>query len=140
MFYETQSTHKLLAAFSQASMIHIKGEVEEETFNEAFMMHTSTSPQYGIVASTEISAAMMRGNTGKRLIKDSIDRAVSFRKEIKRLRDQSEGWFFDVWQPDNIDTVECWKLDPKDDWHGFNGIDDDHMYLDPIKVTLLTRG
>ncbi|KTA86182.1 lysine decarboxylase CadA [Aeromonas salmonicida] len=140
VFYETQSTHKLLAAFSQASMIHIKGEVEEETFNEAFMMHTSTSPQYGIVASTEISAAMMRGNTGKRLIKDSIDRAVSFRKEIKRLRDQSEGWFFDVWQPDNIDTVECWKLDPKDDWHGFNGIDDDHMYLDPIKVTLLTPG
>ena len=47
---------------------------------------------------------MMRGNSGKRLIKDSIDRAVSFRKEIKRLRDQSEGWFFDVWQPDNIDT------------------------------------
>ena len=65
VFYETQSTHKLLAAFSQASMIHIKGDVEEETFNEAFMMHTSTSPQYGIVASTEISAAMMRGNTGK---------------------------------------------------------------------------
>ncbi|XMR49408.1 hypothetical protein ACLK2B_21890 [Escherichia coli] len=31
------------------------------------------------------------------------------------MRDQSEGWFFDVWQPDNIDTVECWKLDPKDD-------------------------
>ncbi|HEH9407877.1 TPA: lysine decarboxylase CadA [Aeromonas salmonicida] len=140
VFYETQSTHKLLAAFSQASMIHIKGDVEEETFNEAFMMHTSTSPQYGIVASTEISAAMMRGNSGKRLIKDSIDRAVSFRKEIKRLRDQSEGWFFDVWQPDNIDTVECWKLGPKDDWHGFNGIDDDHMYLDPIKVTLLTPG
>ncbi|XMR42913.1 hypothetical protein ACLK16_21675 [Escherichia coli] len=110
VFYETQSTHKLLAAFSQASMIHIKGDVEEETFNEAFMMHTSTSPQYGIVASTEISAAMMRGNSGKRLIKDSIDRAVSFRKEIKRLRDQSEGWFFDVWQPDNIDTVQCWKL------------------------------
>lgn len=140
VFYETQSTHKLLAAFSQASMIHIKGEVEEETFNEAFMMHTSTSPQYGIVASTEISAAMMRGNTGKRLIKDSIDRAISFRKEIKRLRTQSEGWFFDVWQPDNIDTVECWKLDPKDDWHGFKDIDDNHMYLDPIKVTLLTPG
>ncbi|MDO2946988.1 lysine decarboxylase [Aeromonas simiae] len=138
--YETQSTHKLLAAFSQGSMIHIKGEVEEETFNEAFMMHTSTSPQYGIVASTEIAAAMMRGNTGKRLIKDSIERAISFRKEIKYLREQSEGWFFDVWQPDNIDSVECWKLDPKDEWHGFKDIDDNHMYLDPIKVTLLTPG
>ncbi|MGL5550808.1 MAG: hypothetical protein ACRDCV_00725 [Plesiomonas shigelloides] len=27
--YETQSTHKLLEAFSQASLIHIKGEVDE---------------------------------------------------------------------------------------------------------------
>lgn len=39
MIYETQSTHKLLAAFSQASMIHVKGDVNEETFNEAYMMH-----------------------------------------------------------------------------------------------------
>ena len=35
VIYETQSTHKLLAAFSQASMIHVKGDVNEETFNEA---------------------------------------------------------------------------------------------------------
>jgi len=121
-------------------MIHIKGDVDKETFNEAFMMHTSTSPQYGIVASTETAAAMMRGNTGKRLIQDSIDRAIRFRKEIKRLEAQSEGWFFDVWQPEDIETTECWKLDPKDDWHGFKDIDDNHMYLDPIKVTLLTPG
>ncbi len=141
VFYETQSTHKLLAAFSQASMIHVKGDIEEETFNEAFMMHTSTSPQYGIVASAEISAAMMRGNTGKKLIQDSIDRAIRFRKEIKRLRSQSgDSWFFDVWQPEDIETTECWKLDPKDTWHGFKDIDDDHMYLDPIKVTVLTPG
>ena len=39
VIYETQSTHKLLAAFSQASMIHVKGEINEATFNEAFMMH-----------------------------------------------------------------------------------------------------
>ena len=140
VFYETQSTHKLLAAFSQASMIHVKGEIEVESFNEAFMMHTSTSPQYGIVASTETAAAMMKGNTGKRLMDESINRAVRFRKAIKKLHDNSESWFFKPWQPDNIDTKECWKLDPKDDWHGFKDIDDDHMYLDPIKVTLLTPG
>ncbi|MGL6122064.1 MAG: lysine decarboxylase, partial [Shewanella sp.] len=140
VFYETQSTHKLLAAFSQASMIHIKGEFEKETFNEAFMMHTSTSPQYGIVASTETAAAMMRGNSGKKLLQGSIDRAVRFRKEIKKLSSECDSWFFDVWQPDNIDTTECWLLDPKDSWHGFKNIDDNHIYLDPIKVTLLTPG
>lgn len=140
VIYETQSTHKLLAAFSQASMIHVKGEINEATFNEAFMMRTSTSPFYPIVASTETAAAMMRGNVGHRLIDESIDRAIRFRKEIKRLREESDSWFFDVWQPENIGTKECWELKPEDKWHGFRNIDQEHMYLDPIKVTLLTPG
>lgn len=140
VIYETQSTHKLLAAFSQASMIHVKGEVSEDTFNEAYMMHTSTSPLYSIVASTEMAAAMMRGNAGKRLMNDSIDRAVKFRKEIKQIKANSKGWFFDIWQPDDIDTVECWELKKGEDWHGFKNIDAQHMYLDPIKVTILTPG
>ena len=140
VIYETQSTHKLLAAFSQASMIHVKGEINEATFNEAFMMHTSTSPFYPIVASTETAAAMMRGNVGRRLIDESIDRAIRFRKEIKRLREESDSWFFDVWQPENIGTKECWELKPEDKWHGFRNIDQEHMYLDPIKVMLLTPG
>lgn len=140
VIYETQSTHKLLAAFSQASMIHVKGEINEATFNEAFMMHTSTSPFYPIVASTETAAAMMRGNVGRRLIDEPIDRAIRFRKEIKRLREESDSWFFDVWQPENIGTKECWELKPEDKWHGFRNIDQEHMYLDPIKVTLLTPG
>lgn len=140
VIYETQSTHKLLAAFSQASMIYVKGEINEATFNEAFMMHTSTSPFYPIVASTETAAAMMRGNVGRRLIDESIDRAIRFRKEIKRLREESDSWFFDVWQPENIGTKECWELKPEDKWHGFRNIDQEHMYLDPIKVTLLTPG
>ena len=141
VIYETQSTHKLLAAFSQASMIHIKGDVEEETFNEAFMMHTSTSPHYGIVASIETSAAMMKGNAGKRLIDNAIKRALRFRQEIKRIRAGVDGWFFDVWKPDEIGAEpQCWNLAPGEEWHGFAGIDRDHMYLDPIKVTLLTPG
>ena len=140
VIYETQSTHKLLAAFSQASMIHIKGDFNEETFNESFMMHTSTSPHYGIVASIETAAAMMEGSAGKRLVQDAIDRAISFRQEIKKLRAESDGWFFDVWQPEDISTTECWPLKGEDGWHGFRNIDDNHMHLDPVKVTLLTPG
>ncbi|WP_312073425.1 lysine decarboxylase CadA [Atlantibacter sp.] len=140
VIFETQSTHKLLAAFSQASMIHVKGDINEETFNENYMMHTTTSPHYGIVASTETAAAMMKGNAGKRLIDGSIQRAIKFRKEIKRLRNECDGWFFDIWQPDHIDQAECWPLRSDSTWHGFHNIDNDHMYLDPIKVTILTPG
>ena len=141
VIFETQSTHKLLAALSQTSMVHAKGDFDQEAFNEVFMMHTSTSPQYSIVASAEVAAAMMEGNEGKRLISDSIDRAILFRKEIKRLKSEAKDWFFDVWQPEKIsDTAECWPLKPGDKWHGFKDQDADHMYLDPIKVTILTPG
>jgi len=139
--FETHSTHKLLAAFSQTSMIHVKGQLDRDAFNEVYMMHTSTSPQYSIVASAEVATAMMRGNTGQRLINDSIERALRFRKEMKRLKSEVKDWFFDVWQPDNIESKpECWTLKPEEKWHGFINQDDDFNYLDPIKVTILTPG
>ncbi|WP_437610304.1 lysine decarboxylase LdcC [Erwinia sp. V71] len=138
--YETQSAHKLLAAFSQASLIHIKGAYDEQTFNEAYMMHTTTSPNYAIVASIETAAAMLRGNPGKRLINRSVERALHFRREVQRLREESDGWFFDIWQPDGIDEAECWPIAPGEAWHGFSEADSDHMFLDPIKVTILTPG
>jgi len=141
VIYETQSTHKLLAAFSQASLIHIKGDYDEQTFNEAYMMHTTTSPNYSIVASIETAAAMLRGNPGRRLINRSVERALHFRREVQRLREESDSWFFDIWQPDGIDEAECWPIQPGDEeWHGFADADRDHMYLDPIKVTILTPG
>ncbi len=141
VIYETQSTHKLLAAFSQASLIHIKGEYDEQTFNEAYMMHTTTSPNYAIVSSIETAAAMLRGNPGKRLINRSVERALHFRREIQRLREESDSWFFDIWQPEHVDEAQCWPIQPGDEaWHGFTQADRDHMYLDPIKVTILTPG
>lgn len=81
--FATQSTHKLLAAFSQASMIHVRdgrNPIDHQRFNEAFMMHASTSPFYPIIASNDISAAMMDGPGGKTLTDASIREAVSFRK------------------------------------------------------------
>lgn len=141
VIYETQSTHKLLAALSQASLIHIKGDYDEETFNEAYMMHTTTSPSYPLVASIETAAAMLRGNPGKRLINRSVERALHFRREVQRLREESEDWFFDIWQPEFIDEATCWPISPgEENWHGFKDADADHMYLDPIKVTILTPG
>ncbi len=66
--FATQSTHKLLAALSQASMIHVLNgsseEVDRELFNEAFMMHSSTSPQYSIIATLDVSTRMMKGSGG----------------------------------------------------------------------------
>ena len=52
--FSTQSTHKLLAGLSQASQILVQDsesrKLDQYRFNEAFLMHTSTSPQYAIIA------------------------------------------------------------------------------------------
>ncbi|MGC9529922.1 MAG: Orn/Lys/Arg decarboxylase N-terminal domain-containing protein [Candidatus Bipolaricaulaceae bacterium] len=60
--FATQSTHKVLAAFSQGSMVHVRDRhvpaadrVDHERFNQAFMMHTSTSPQYAIIGSLDVA-------------------------------------------------------------------------------------
>jgi lysine decarboxylase/arginine decarboxylase len=166
--FATQSTHKLLAALSQASMIHLKNgrsPVEHGRFNQAFLMHSSTSPSYPIIASLDISSRMMDGGWGKTLTDETIEEAIAFRKEMIRIRRElgsGEGgpdWWFSVWQPEVVRDPEgrqvpfedadpvllrtdpsCWTLHPGDEWHGFTGLEDNYCMLDPIKVTILTPG
>lgn len=163
--FATQSTHKLLAALSQASFIHIRdgrNPVEHHRFNESFMMHASTSPQYAIIASNDVSAAMMDGQSGIALTTESIREAVAFRQTMSRLNAEfaeKKQWFFNAWQPDKIkngggkkvsfhDVPEeklisdpsCWVLHPDDEWHGFHDLEDDYCMLDPIKVSVVTPG
>ncbi|MBB4238896.1 Orn/Lys/Arg decarboxylase N-terminal domain-containing protein [Rhizobium esperanzae] len=148
--FATHSTHKLLAALSQASMIHIQHaetkRLDVTRFNEAFMMHTSTSPQYGIIASCDVAAAMMEQPAGRALVQETIDEAISFRRAMNAVRKQTEGgWWFDVWEPTVAeqtpsDTHADWVLKPDDAWHGFVGLAENHVMVDPIKVTILSPG
>jgi arginine/lysine/ornithine decarboxylase len=55
-------------------------------FNESYMMHDSTSPLHAIIASNEVSVAMMSGFGGRTLTDESILEAVAFRKAIRGLR------------------------------------------------------
>lgn len=162
--FSTQSTHKVLAALSQGSMIHVKNgrlTVDFDRFNEAFMMHTSTSPQYGIIASLDVASSMMSGDSGKLLLKDVMDEADVFRLKSEQTYAEmmaAEGptWFFKVWEPDRLHYLaaseepdssivcrhrECWTLANNEGWHGFgDGFGDDYVMLDPTKVTVLTPG
>ena len=157
----THSTHKLLAALSQASMIHIRPgrvPVVPALFNEAFMMHTSTSPQYSIIASTDVSAKMM-ADAGPALTDECIREAIDFRKAMLRIgrdldRRKSGDWWFQTWQADKVDSQtfldadsdllatssDAWLLKPGQRWHGFGDLGPRYCMLDPIKVTTLTPG
>lgn len=85
--FATQSTHKLLAALSQATFIHVRegrSAIPHHLFNEAYCLHTTTSPLYAISASNDISAAMMDGGGGKSLTEECIREAVAFRQSLMR--------------------------------------------------------
>ncbi|QIG47422.1 lysine decarboxylase [Nordella sp. HKS 07] len=148
--FATHSTHKLLAALSQASMIHVqhakKRKLDMARFNESFMMHTSTSPQYGIIASCDVAAAMMEQPGGRAIVQETIDESLNFRNAMTAVRkDLKQDWWFEVWQPDAMakepkSERPRWVLKPGDKWHGFKDLAENHVLLDPIKVTILSPG
>ncbi|MEO8272375.1 MAG: Orn/Lys/Arg decarboxylase N-terminal domain-containing protein, partial [Aureliella sp.] len=75
MVFATHSTHKLLAGISQASQILVQEskttKLDRHIFNEAYLMHSSTSPQYAIIASCDVAAAMMEPPGGTALVEES---------------------------------------------------------------------
>ena len=117
--YATQSTHKVLSAFSQASMIHVNDpDFREHLFRENFNMHTSTSPQYTMIASLDVARkqAVMEGY---KLLSRTLALAKELREQINSTR------VFRV--------LELADLLPAE-------VRNDGIRLDPTKVTIDVSG
>jgi arginine decarboxylase len=151
--YATQSIHKLLAGISQASHVLVqdsqKTKLDRHLFNEAYLMHTSTSPQYSIIASCDVAAAMMEPPGGTALVEESIAEALDFRRAMRKVDDEyGKDWWFKVWGPDElvedgIGRADSWIIKGKgksSKWHGFGNLADGFNMLDPIKATIVTPG
>ncbi|MFZ4498499.1 MAG: Orn/Lys/Arg decarboxylase N-terminal domain-containing protein, partial [Burkholderiales bacterium] len=150
MIFSTQSTHKLLAGLSQASQILVQDaenvQLDRDVFNEAYLMHTSTSPQYSIIASLDVAAAMMEPPGGTALVEESLAEALDFRRAMRKVDEEwGADWWFKVWGPDDLseeglEEREAWMLKAGDRWHGFGQMADGFNMLDPIKATIITPG
>jgi len=151
--YATQSIHKLLAGISQASHVLVqdsqKTKLDRHLFNEAYLMHTSTSPQYSIIASCDVAAAMMEPPGGTALVEESIAEALDFRRAMRKVDEEyGKDWWFKVWGPDElvddgIGRADSWIIKGKgksSKWHGFGNLADGFNMLDPIKATIVTPG
>ena len=149
--FATQSTHKLLAGISQASQVLVQDsktrKLDPHLFNEAYLMHSSTSPQYAIIASCDVSAAMMEAPGGRALVEESIDESLDFRRAMRKVdREYGKDWWFKVWGPEKlvnegtIGTSADWMLKANAKWHGFGDLAEGFNLLDPIKCTLITPG
>ena len=116
--FSTQSVHKQGAGFSQASQIHkrdehIRGQrrfIEHKRFNDAFLMHASTSPFYPLFASLDVNAKVHEGKAGEMLWDRCIELGIETRKKLRELgrhyatvgRSTEEKWFFDPFVPDVV--------------------------------------
>jgi arginine decarboxylase len=117
--YATQSTHKTMSAFSQASMIHVNDpDFNEHLFRENFNMHTSTSPQYAMIASLDVARKQM-SMEGYKLLSRTLMLAQELRAQIN-----STGAFR---------VLELEDILP----HELKG---DGVQLDPTKVTVDITG
>ena len=151
--YATQSIHKLLAGISQASHVLVQDsqntKLDRQLFNEAYLMHTSTSPQYAIIASCDVAAAMMEPPGGTALVEESIAEALDFRRAMRKVDEEyGKDWWFKVWGPDKmvdegIGRADNWIIQAdgkRSKWHGFGNLASGFNMLDPIKATLVTPG
>ena len=142
--YATQSTHKTLSSFRQGSMIHIWDEdfrrKTENTFLEAYMTHTSTSPNYQMLASLDVGRRQVQLE-GFELVEKSIEMAMVLRAKVSDNPQLSK--YFDVltvydFIPDKYRQTGLKEYYTQNE--GWNRMDEawekDEFVLDPTKITL----
>lgn len=142
--YSTQSTHKTLSSFRQGSMIHIWDEdfrrKSETTFLEAYMTHTSTSPNYQMLASLDIGRRQVQFE-GFELVEKSIELAMVLRAKINDNPQLSK--YFDVLTVHDFIADKYRQTgikeyyDKKEGWNRMESAWElDEFVLDPTKITL----
>ncbi|PHV12607.1 aminotransferase class I/II-fold pyridoxal phosphate-dependent enzyme [Chitinimonas sp. BJB300] len=113
--FATQSTHKVMSAFSQASMIHVNApQFDEHVFRENYNMHTSTSPQYSMIASLDVARRQM-SMEGYKL----LSRTLALAAELKEM----------------INATGVFRVLELDDLLP-NEVKADGVRLDPTKITV----
>ena len=153
----TQSVHKQQAGFSQTSQIHkkdkhIKGQdryVNHKRFNNAFMLHASTSPFYPLFAALDVNAKIQGSEAGRRLWHECVKVGIEARKlvlnhcELIRpfIPTTIKGKKWQDYDTEEIATnLEFFKFHPTDTWHKFEGYADEQYFIDPCKFLLTTPG
>jgi len=84
--YATHSTHKTLTSLRQGSMMHVYDQdfhKVEAAFHEAFMTHTSTSPNYQILASLDVGRRQVELE-GYELVQKQLELAMALRERVAK--------------------------------------------------------
>lgn len=101
-----QSTHKIIGAMTQCSMVHCReGRINVPRLKAMLQLVQSTSPNYILLASLDV-ARMQMATEGRRLVEKSIELAQWARQEINKI----PGLY--SFGEDKIGTPGVYSLDP----------------------------
>ena len=144
--YATQSTHKSLTSLRQGSMIHVYDQdfslKVQEPFDEAFMTHTSTSPNYQILASLDMGRRQVELE-GFEMVQKQVELAMTIRERVASHPLLSKYFRFlkpsemipDEYRPSGIGTY----FDPEKGWASTRmeeAWDTDEFVIDLTRLTL----
>jgi arginine decarboxylase len=143
--YATHSTHKSLSALRQASMIHVRDQdfnaLTRDAFGEAFLTHTSTSPNQQLLASLDLARRQV-DIEGFQLVRQVYDMALVFRHRVRKDRLISK-WFRILDESDlvpeefrqsSVSSTASIRQGALAEWN--EAWRSDHFVLDPTRVTL----
>jgi len=153
----TQSVHKQQAGFSQTSQIHkkdnhINGQDRYAThkrFNNAYMLHTTTSPFYPLFAALDVNAKIHEGEAGRKLWNNCLKLGIEARKMVLNNCKYFKPLVPPVvngkkWEEADTDemaeNIDYFLLKAGEKWHGFEGYGKRQYFIDPCKLNLLTVG
>jgi arginine decarboxylase len=143
--YSTHSTHKSLSALRQASMVHIRDQdfnaLARDAFGEAFLTHTSTSPNQQLLASLDLARRQV-DIEGFQLVRYAYNMALVFRHRV-RIDPLISKWFRildeadlipDEYRASGVRSYRQVSLGGLERWN--EAWKSDEFVLDPTRVTL----
>jgi arginine decarboxylase len=143
--YATHSTHKSLSALRQASMIHIRDQdfkaLTRDAFNEAFLTHTSTSPNQQLLASLDLARRQV-DIEGFEMVRHVYNMALVFRHRVRkdrligkwfRILDESD-LVPDEFRSSAVSSYRQVRQGALAEWN--EAWRSDEFVLDPTRVTL----
>lgn len=153
----TQSVHKQQAGVAQTSQIlkkdaHLKGQkryIDHKHFNNAYLKYVTTSYSYPIYASLATNAAIADSDANKVWWEETLVRGIEFRKALLKksklfrplVPRKINGVLWEDIPTKKLATdLDLWQLEPKNDWHGFDRVQEDEAIISPLKLTIVNKG
>ena len=153
----TQSLHKQQTGMGSASQIlkkdaHIKGQdryVDHKHFNNAYLKYVTSSYNYPLYASMTVNSYLAGADGNRKWWQSILEKGIEWRKQLikqsKLFRPlvpiEVDGCLWEDIPTEKLaHDQKYWKLNPTDDWHGFNHTAKGEAIIDPLKLTIQTPG